>query len=247
VRVPFRASALTRVLQQCFVDLAHRTAIIAAVAPGSADVLHTLNTLDYTTMMAPHLGFEDAEGRAPTPAVPASGGPTYAAGTPMPSVAFEHALAPPAFAVVLDVPMRRRHRAGDGDDEFAYERLPVHRWTAEHVRAWIANAHGGRFAQVVLPSGTDGRALLNLSARRLTEMVEEDGRVGRGGAGEADGAAAIAAGAQPGALPAPAQGEVAWYISSQARIGRALFAALRDEQRGLAFDIDEEMAALGDS
>lgn len=55
VRVPYRANVLTRVLRNCFEDDSHRTAIVAAVAPGAESVIHTLNTLDHVVLMAPHL------------------------------------------------------------------------------------------------------------------------------------------------------------------------------------------------
>ena len=227
LRVPFRASALTRVLRGCFVDASHRTALIAAVAPGSADMFHTFNTLDHACLMAPHLALR-TDGVACAPGGGGGGGGAHAASA--------------TYAVCLDVPMRRRRRAelvasGGQHEELAYERLPVHLWSAEHVRSWLANAHGGRFAHVVIPAGTDGRALLNLSARRLSELVEDADRVGRGGGGGAVGPSAVAAPAAPGA-PGPAANEVGWYISSQAKIGRALFAALRDEQRGRFSSLD---------
>ena len=74
------------------------------------------------------------------------------------------------------------------------------------VLEWLATAEGGRFAQVAVPPGTDGKALLAMNARRLTEMLETDNVEGR------------------------AEGE-GWYVSTQARVGRALFQALRDAQR----------------
>ena len=44
-RIPYRSAMLTRVLRGCFADADHRTAIVAAVAPGAESILHTLNTM----------------------------------------------------------------------------------------------------------------------------------------------------------------------------------------------------------
>jgi len=162
VRIPYRASMLTRVLRDCFADESHRTAIVAAVAPGSQSVIHTLNTLDHVIMMAPHL--------------------------------FQH-------SCEVDVPM-----VGADGTGFSYEGTPVHEWSAEQVIEWLSNAEGGRFSQVVVPKGTEGKDLLRLNARRLTEFVESEQAGGR------------------------EDGE-GWYVSTQARVGRALFQALRDAQR----------------
>ena len=162
VRVPYRANMLTRVLRNCFEDDTHRTAIVAAVAPGAESVIHTLNTLDHVVLMAPYLRHASCE---------------------------------------VDVPM-----LGAAGQRHTYEDTPVHEWSAEQVIEWLASVDGGRFAQVVIPKGTDGKDLLRLNARRLTELVETENAEGR------------------------ADGE-GWYVSQQARVGRALFAALRDAQR----------------
>ncbi len=162
VRIPFRSSMLTRVLRDCFVEASHRTAIVAAVAPGAESVIHTLNTLDHVSLMAPHLWQTSCE---------------------------------------VELPMG--HGGGEG---FSYEGVPVHEWSAQHVIEWLSNAEGGRFSQVVVPPGITGVDLLRMNARRLSEMVETEQREGRD-----DG-----------------QG---WYVSSQAKVGRALFEALREAQR----------------
>ena len=57
-----------------------------------------------------------------------------------------------------------------------------------------------------MPPDIDGRGLLGMNARRLTEMVESGHASGRN-VGEA------------------------WYVSQMAKIGHALFLALRDAQR----------------
>ena len=74
------------------------------------------------------------------------------------------------------------------------------------VVEWLATAEGGRFAQVAIPKGTEGKDLLRLNARKLSEMVESEHAEGRN---EDEG----------------------WYVSAAARVGRALFGALRDAQR----------------
>jgi hypothetical protein len=163
VRIPYRASMLTRVLRDCFADPSHRTAIVAAVAPGAESVLHTLNTLDHVSLMAPHLWQHSCE---------------------------------------VEVPML----GAAGGGSYSYESTPVHEWTAEQVVEWLGTAQAGRFAQVVVPKGIAGKDLLGMTARRLTEMLESDQNAGR------------------------ADGE-SWMLSSQARVARALFEALRDAQR----------------
>jgi hypothetical protein len=68
-------------------------------------------------------------------------------------------------------------------------------------------ADGRRAWQV--PPGTNGADLLRMNARRLTDMVEEGSREGRN-------------------QEVAAQ---AWTLKATAKIGRALFDALRDAQR----------------
>jgi hypothetical protein len=75
------------------------------------------------------------------------------------------------------------------------------------VLDWLAAAEGGRFSDVVVPPGIDGRGLLSMSASRLTEMVESGHAAGRN------------------------EQDEAWYVSAQAKVGRALFLALRDAQK----------------
>ena len=163
VRVPYRGSTLTRVLRNCFEDDNHRTAIVAAVAPGAESVIHTLNTLDHVVLMAPHLRHASCE---------------------------------------VDVPMV----GADTGKTHSYEETPVHEWSAAQVVEWLANSNNGRFAQVAIAKGTEGKDLLRMTASRLTELVETENVDGR-------------------------QDGEGWYVSTQARVGRALFAALRDAQR----------------
>jgi kinesin family protein 2/24 len=52
VHMPFRSSRLTRVLQECFTEPAHKTVVIATISPSASDVIHTVNTLLHATMLA---------------------------------------------------------------------------------------------------------------------------------------------------------------------------------------------------
>ena len=81
----------------------------------------------------------------------------------------------------------------------------------QQVLEWLASADGGRFSDVVVPPGIDGRGLLGMNARRLTQMAESGHAAGR----------------NVGELPEDA----AWYLSMQAKVGTAIFHALRDAQR----------------
>ena len=125
------------------------------------DSLHTLNTMDHVSLMAPHLSQTTCE---------------------------------------VDVPMCA------GGAAHSYEGVAVQDWSPAQVLEWLATAEDGRFSHVVVPPEMDGRGLLGMNARRMTEMVESGHGEGR------------------------AEGE-AWYVSTQARVGRALFLALRDAQR----------------
>ena len=56
LRIPFRASLLTRVLKQCFTSgPQHRTTIMATISPTPTDLQHTLNTLNHVVLMCPEL------------------------------------------------------------------------------------------------------------------------------------------------------------------------------------------------
>jgi Kinesin motor domain len=60
-RAPYRASPLTRVLRECFVDSPndtdrrHHTTIITTLSPNPADVQHSLNSLEHVVLMNPSL------------------------------------------------------------------------------------------------------------------------------------------------------------------------------------------------
>eukprot|EP00928_Gymnodinium_smaydae_P013914 TRINITY_DN15045_c1_g1_i4.p1 TRINITY_DN15045_c1_g1~~TRINITY_DN15045_c1_g1_i4.p1 ORF type:complete len:670 (-),score=146.66 TRINITY_DN15045_c1_g1_i4:880-2847(-) len=49
--IPFRSSRLTHLLQTCFTDPEHRTAVITTLSPSPPDVEHTLNSLQHVGMM----------------------------------------------------------------------------------------------------------------------------------------------------------------------------------------------------
>lgn len=105
-------------------------------------------------------------------------------------------------ACEVDVPMC----GAGGSSTHSYEDTPVHEWTAEQVIEWLGTAEGGKFAMVEVPPGTRGVDLLQMNARSLTELVETDQVEGRN------------------------DGE-GWYVSAGAKIGQALFRALRVAQR----------------
>lgn len=67
VQMPFRSSRLTRVLQECFTDPAHRTVVIATVSPSASDVIHTVNTLLHATMLSKPLADAEAQLTADIP------------------------------------------------------------------------------------------------------------------------------------------------------------------------------------
>jgi hypothetical protein len=130
IRIPYRASLLTRVLKDCFVDNGpnvskngvasasrnacdlnrgnlHRTTLIATVSPTAVDLQHSINTLNHTVSTSPWL---------------------Y----------------PLVNTVLTEVPITT------GAATFS---KPVSEWSHDEVVAWLAVAERGRFAQLVLPKG----------------------------------------------------------------------------------------------
>jgi Kinesin motor domain len=97
----------------------------------------------------------------------------------------------------------------------ALSHLPIETWTTEQVNAWLASACGGRFAQLVLPPGLDGAGLMNLNMVSLSALCEGQLRTAR------------------------QDGEgTAWVVNAAAAeenrhnyLGRALWAALRMQQQ----------------
>ena len=182
-RAPYRASLLTRVLRECFVncvssaetaegadddgsvDRRHYTTIITTLSPTPTDITHGINSLEHVVLMQPDL-------------------------------------VPKMSAVTVEVPLKG----------VALSHLPIESWSAEQVVSWLTTAGGGRFAQLALPPGLDGKGLMMLNMVSLSALFE-------------------------GHLRAARQGEEgsAWVVdaASEGRhnyLGRALWAALRREQ-----------------
>mmetsp|Transcript_48222 Transcript_48222/g.89807 ORF Transcript_48222/g.89807 Transcript_48222/m.89807 type:complete len:555 (-) Transcript_48222:761-2425(-) len=99
---------------------------------------------------------------------------------------------------------------------------PIQKWTNEEVVAFVATTAGGRFAHVALPAGLDGQGLMRLSTKRLAQLFEGTMRVAR--VGNEGHAWNETLDNQEGAAANPAADA----------IGRALFAALRQESRRIA-------------
>lgn len=127
VRQPFRASRLTQVLKECFVEVSHRTVIIATVSPAATDVIHTVNTLRHVTLLA----------------------------KPLEEISSE---------VTVDMPIKDL-----GTELF---NVPVQEWTPDQVILWLSEAESGRFSYLVVPPGTNGKMLLNMSPQGFTELFE---------------------------------------------------------------------------
>eukprot|EP00929_Paragymnodinium_shiwhaense_P054936 TRINITY_DN27540_c0_g1_i1.p1 TRINITY_DN27540_c0_g1~~TRINITY_DN27540_c0_g1_i1.p1 ORF type:complete len:660 (-),score=179.34 TRINITY_DN27540_c0_g1_i1:234-2213(-) len=91
--------------------------------------------------------------------------------------------------------------------------VPVAEWTSVEVAEWVASVEKGRFAELVLPPALDGRGLLALSSQGLATLFERTMRSGRG---DIEGISWNIAGELEGK-------------GSGAKLGRALFAAVRRE------------------
>lgn len=115
--------------------------------------------LDHVTLMAPHLAKMQCE---------VSGGSMRRIATTLPHKRPTCVVA----SAQVEVPM-------NFGSTHSYDGVPVHAWTASQVIEWLATAHNGRFAYVAVPPGIEGFALLQMNARRLTELVEEGERAGR--------------------------------------------------------------------
>lgn len=57
--------------------------------------------------------------------------------------------------------------------------LPISAWSSEHLANWLAYTEGGRFAQLVLPTGVDGQQLMQLSTVDLSTLFEGELRAAR--------------------------------------------------------------------
>lgn len=86
----------------------------------------------------------------------------------------------------------------------------VEEWTTDQLNYWLATAEGGRFSQLVLPLGLDGKGLMNLNLLSLSALFQ-------------------------GELRASREGEEgnAWVIDGSCKesyLGRALWRSLKREQ-----------------
>ena len=93
---------------------------------------------------------------------------------------------------------------------------PVEQWTHSQLCVWLAYVEGGRFSQLVLPSGIDGAALLGMTVTSLSALSSGELRQARQGE---EGAAWV---------------EEVDDNRRQNFIGKALWAALRREQHASA-------------
>jgi len=154
VRIPFRASPLTKVLKECFTSGAsHRTTIIATLSPTPIDLQHSLNTLNHVVLMCPEL--QQLTHRL-TVEVPLN----------------------------LHLQMQNRFNAQAAHSTAVGSGLStkhVADWTPEEVIAWLATAERGRFKHVVLPPGIDGRGVLMLSETNMVDLfAAQDQNTARG-------------------------------------------------------------------
>jgi len=154
-RAPYRASLLTRVLRECFVNCAsaaadgaaadsaeenetvdrrHYTTIITTLSPTPVDIMHGINSLEHVVLMQPDL-------------------------------------VPKMSAVTVEVPLKG----------VALSHLPIETWSAEQVVSWLATAGNGRFAQLALPPGLDGAGLMMLNMVSLSALFEGHLRAARQG------------------------------------------------------------------
>lgn len=173
VRIPFRASPLTRVLQRCFVRDSskppHRTTIVTTLSPSPIDAIHSLNSLHHVVMCSAEL----------TQRCDSS--------------------------ISVEVPICGA----------CLRHVPVTEWTPHQVHLWVSSVEGGRFANLALPPGLDGRGLLALSESSLSMLFSGVLREARQ---EEEGAAWVEAGGS----------------RRNRAIGKALWAALHRERSVLA-------------
>ena len=59
----------------------------------------------------------------------------------------------------------------------ALSHVPVDQWTPEELCSWLAYAEGGRFAQLVMPVGMDGAALMQMNMGGLSALCEADSQL----------------------------------------------------------------------
>jgi hypothetical protein len=63
--------------------------------------------------------------------------------------------------------------------EAALSNVPMAQWSHAQVLAWLGTVERGRFAHIVLPAGTNGERLLQLTISNFAQLFEEAERVGR--------------------------------------------------------------------
>lgn len=143
VRVPFRSSALTKVLKECFTSgPQHRTTIMTTISPTPTDLQHSLNTLNHVVLMCPEL--QQLTHRC-TVDVPLN----------------------------LHLQMQNRFNAKIAhatDVGSGLSTKHVVDWTPQEVINWLATAERGRFKNVVLPPNIDGKGVLMLSETNMVDL-----------------------------------------------------------------------------
>ena len=110
----------------------------------------------------------------------------------------------------LDRPDRRRCVVASLAVQAAAPEVPVAQWTPAQVAAFVATTDAGKFADLVLPAGLDGKGLLSLTSARLANLFE--GTLGTRGAwvigsGEQEGSLGPAGGEEGGGVGGAAEGE----------------------------------------
>lgn len=96
---------------------------------------------------------------------------------------------------------------------------PISAWTAEQVLFWLSTTNNGRFSQLSLPPGLDGKGLMTLNTVSLSALCEGSLRAARQGE---EGSAWVVQNGASDDVTAVAQHNY---------LGRALWAALRREHQ----------------
>mmetsp|Transcript_33174 Transcript_33174/g.45954 ORF Transcript_33174/g.45954 Transcript_33174/m.45954 type:complete len:357 (-) Transcript_33174:251-1321(-) len=119
-----------------------------------------------------------------------------------------------AISFTIDLPITTTHLAKS-----------INRWSHEEVVDWLASVQRGRFSHVALPLGLDGKGLMQLSTLRLSQLFQGTLRQARV-AGEGS---AWTETTEEEYNPSPSSSSVATN-----NIGKAIFAALREESKRIA-------------
>lgn len=200
-RAPYRASLLTRVLRECFIncnraveaadggpplDQSHHTTIITTISPTPTDVQHTINSINHVSLMSPDLREKIS-------------------------------------VVTVEVPIKG----------LSLSHLPVETWTPGQVTAWLVTANNGRFAQLSLPPGLDGSGLMKLNAVGLSALCAGTLRAARQ---DEEGSAWVV------------EGNISSdSASGESFLGRALWSALRREQKSQRSVLEKEKTVIRDT